>query len=164
MPGGFVVLGAITASWGLFKDIVSFMKAVHNAKTAIPAILLRFENDSTLMAALATLFTEEVIDSLRDADVDHLQRVFDYLLPILQSISVRLRRYGRNNIWDKAKWAVVSKDLQSSEEDIYTWVQRLQNCLGALTDKLEVAGDRQARRRPGRSSIAPCSHDSPKND
>lgn len=129
MLTGFAVLGALTASWGLFKDIVSFLKAAHGGKTAIPAILLRFENDTVLLASLEGILTKEAVESLRDEDLEHLQHVFSYLLPKLQSVSVRLRRYGQNKIWDRTKWGVVGRDLESDEQDIFLWVQRLQTCL-----------------------------------
>lgn len=132
MPTGFAVLGALTASWGLFKDIVSFLKAAHGGKTAIPAILLRFENDTVLLASLEGVLTMEAVESLQDDDLEHLQHVFSYLLPKLQSVSVRLRRYGKHTIWDRTKWGVVGKDLESDEEDIFLWIQRLQTCLVLL--------------------------------
>jgi hypothetical protein len=126
MPSGFVVLGAISASWGLFKDIVSFLRHVYDGRSEIPAVLLRFENDCCLMAALEAFFTETVLRSLRDDDLDHLQRVFSYLLPKLQNVAVRLRRIGGAKIWDQAKWVAVGKSLKTAEADIYEWVQRLQ--------------------------------------
>jgi hypothetical protein len=132
MPTGFAVLGALAASWGLFKDIVSFLKAAHGGKTAIPEIFLRFENDTVLVGSLESVLTADAVASLQDEDLEHLQHVFSYLLPKLQSISARLRRYGRDRVWDHIKWGVVANDLKSDEEDIFLWVQRLQTCLVLL--------------------------------
>jgi Protein tyrosine and serine/threonine kinase len=145
MPTGFAVLGAMTASWGLFKDIVTFLKTAHGGKTAILGILLRFENDTVLLASLEGALTVEAVGSLQHDDLEHLQHVFSYLLPRLQSVSARLRRYGKNTIWDKTKWGVVAKDLESDEEDIFLWVQRLQACLVLLpqTMRKKLMGELQ---------------------
>jgi hypothetical protein len=129
MPGGLAVLGAIAASYGLAKDIFLFCKRLHDAKSEIPAILLRFENDANLLGHLEGFFTEAVLESLDDESLDHLQRVFSYLLPILQSVRTRLSKYEHNTFWDRTRWAIVGNDLKLPEENIYGWIDRLQKCL-----------------------------------
>jgi hypothetical protein len=119
MPGGLAVLGAIAASYGLAKDIFLFCKRLHDAKSEIPAILLRFENDANLLGHLEGFFTEAVLESLDDESLDHLQRVFSYLLPILQSVRTRLSKYEHNTFWDRTRWAIVGNDLKLPEENIY---------------------------------------------
>lgn len=132
MVASFAVLGAISASWGFAKDIVSFCKLYHDAKTEIPAILLRFENDTTLLGCLNKFLTEDVLENLDDESVDHLQRVFSYLLPILQSTQTRLWKYKSSSKWNQAKWIAVGEDLKSAEHALYEWVDRLQKCLVLL--------------------------------
>jgi hypothetical protein len=132
MPSGFAVLGAISASWGFAKDIVSICKRYHDSKTEIPAVLLRLENDTVLLGCLDKFFTEDVLQNLDDESVDHLQRVFSYLLPILQSTTTRLLKYKSNTTWDRTKWITVGDDLKSAESALYEWVDRLQKCLVLL--------------------------------
>jgi hypothetical protein len=103
MPTGFAVLGAISASWGFAKDIVSTCKRYHDSKTEIPAILLRLENDTILLGCLDKFFTEDILQTLDDESVDHLQRVFSYLLPILQSTPTRLLKYKSSTVWGSDK-------------------------------------------------------------
>ena len=129
MVSSFAVLGAISASWGFAKDIVSFCKRYHDARAEIPAVLLRFENDTTLLGCLNKFLTEDVLENLDAESVNHLQRVFSYLLPILQSTQTRLLKYKSSGKWDKTKWIAVGEDLNSAEHAIYEWVDRLQKCL-----------------------------------
>lgn len=139
MPTGFEVLGALSASYNFTKDIVAYFKAVHDAKTDIPNILLRFENDSKLLEHLTTFFSEAILESLDGDSLSHLQRVFSHILPIAQRVCVKLRRYERNKLWDRATWAIVGKDLQASEEDIYDWIMRLQTCLALFPKSAKTA-------------------------
>jgi len=128
MVTGFAVLGALSSSYSFTKDIVAFFKRVHDAKTAIPNIMLRFENDALLLEHLAISIDETMLEHLDIESLSHLQRVISHILPITQDVSVRLNRYKTNNLWDRSKWAVVGKDLKSSEEDINDWIKRLQTC------------------------------------
>lgn len=139
MPTGFEVLGAISASYNFTKDIVAYFKAAHDAKTDIPNILLRFENDAKLLEHLTTFFSEAILESLDDDSLNHPQRVFSHILPVAQSVCVKLRRYERNKLWDRATWAIVGKDLQVSEGDIYDWIKRLQTCLALFPKSTKTA-------------------------
>jgi hypothetical protein len=138
MVTGFEVLGAISSSYSFTKDIVAFFKGVHDAKTAIPNIMLRFEDDALLLEHLAACIDESILKNLDLESLSHLQRVISHILPIAQDVSVRLHRYKTNNIWDRAKWAVVGKDLKSSEEDIYDWIKRLQTCFVLFPTKAKT--------------------------
>lgn len=126
MPTGFELLSALEASYHFAKDIVAFLKAFHDAKSNIPNIMLRFENDAKLLEFLTEFFDDSILRTLDDDTISHLQRVFSHILPISQAVCVKLRKYERNKLWDRATWAVVGKDLQSSEEDIFNWIKRLQ--------------------------------------
>src|SRR5579859_883714 len=121
MVTGFEVIGAISASYSFTKDIVAFFKAVYDSKTDIPTILLRFENDAKLLEHLTVFFDQKILDNLDEDSLSHLLRVFSHILPVAQSVCVKLQRYKRNKLWDRATWAIVGKDLQSSEQDIYDW-------------------------------------------
>lgn len=129
---GFAVLGAISASWGFAKDIVTFCKRYHDAKTEIPEAFLQFENDTVLLGSLDKFFTEDALGTLDGESLDHLQRVFSYLLPILQSTHTRLLKYESDSKWDRMKWVAVGKDLKSAEHAMYEWVDRLQKFLVLL--------------------------------
>ena len=139
MVTGFEVLGALSASYNFTKDIVAFFKAVYDAKTDIPTILLRFENDAKLLEHLTVFFDQNFLDSLDEDSLSHLLRIFSHILPVAQSASVKLQRYKRNRLWDRATWAIVGKDLQSSEEDIYDWIKRLQTCLALFPKSAKTA-------------------------
>lgn len=129
MVTGFQVLGAISSAYTFTKDIVAFLKGVHDAKTAIPSIMLRFEDDALLLEHLATFFDESVLESLDVDSLNHLQRIFSHILPLAQDVSTRLHKYEGNNFWDRTKWAIVGGDLQLYEDQIYDWIKRLQICL-----------------------------------
>lgn len=82
MPTGFELLSALDASYHFVKDIVAFLKAFHDAKSNIPNIMLRFENDAKLLEFLTEFFDDYILRTLDDDTISHLQRVFSHILPI----------------------------------------------------------------------------------
>lgn len=128
MPTGFAVVGAISASWGFMKGIVSYLKGIKGAKKEITDVLLRFENNFQLLSTLHQFFTEERLQHLDEDSLGHLTRVFSYLLPITQDAYAKVLKYDSISLGDKIKWATWGKDLKSSEKRVFQWIERLRTC------------------------------------
>ncbi|MCJ1251358.1 hypothetical protein MMC30_008590 [Trapelia coarctata] len=137
MASGFAILGAISASYAFAKDIVSYLKGLSDAKGDIESIMLRFENDTTILEHLEAFFSEDVVRSLGSGDLDHLQRVFSYLLPTLSRVSSELQGYSKNRKRDRLKWSVLGAALEKAEEQIFKWMQRLQTCLVFFPNRIK---------------------------
>lgn len=133
---GTVVLGAVSASWGLSKDIFQFVKRVKTAGADIQDLDHKFNNDRLLLERYFRFF-ERHLKLFSQQENDHLKTASENIKANLAATEARIRRYARNGKSDKAIWAALGSSLIEAEGKLSSWVSGLQAWLVFVPDDVK---------------------------
>lgn len=135
------ILGVVSASWSLSKDIYAFVHSAKNAGCDIEDLDHELNNDRLLLRRYLHFF-EAHLQHFSEEEQSHFQATFECVRGILLKRSNTIQWYRRNGKTERAIWAVLGSELEADEKKLAAWVSGLQSWLTFVpeTAKKELSG------------------------
>src|SRR3954453_1684873 len=119
------ILGALSSSWGLTKDLYAFARNAKAAGCDIRDLDLKLNNDRLLLKRYDD-FLRQHLDHLNDEERSHLKETFECIQKSLLKTPNAVCWYRRNGKTVHAIWALFGSEVEKEEKKLAAWVSSLQ--------------------------------------